>query len=113
MKQRKVTVTNSGNYISSSSGYNTKEKASIRAKERLNRLAITKARKYLLIALACFVLVQIIKYLANNVFWSSSQTPSGVLFLFITYLQMGLLLFTFLFLVAAAYQALKRMLSDI
>jgi len=112
MKHRKVTITQSGHIVGNSSGYTLKQKASIRTRERLNRLAITKARRYLLFALATFVFVQIVKYLANSIFWPGSQSPTGILFLFVTYLQIGLLVFTFIFLVSAAYQALKRIFSE-
>jgi hypothetical protein len=112
MKHRKVTISQSGTILRNSSGYNLKQKASIRRRERLNRLAITKARKYLLFALACFIFVQIIKYFANSVLWPSTETPTGILFLFVTYLQIGLLLFTFIFIVSAAFQALKRIFSE-
>lgn len=112
MKQRKVTITQSGNVLANTSGYNMKQKASIRSRERLNRLAITKARKYFLFAIATFVFAQIVKYLANSVLWPSSETPTGILFLFITYLQIGLLVFTFIFMVVAAFQALKRIFSE-
>jgi len=113
MKQRKVSITGGNKIVAQSSGYTLKQKASIRSRERLNKLAVTKARKYLLFALITFVLTQIIKFLTNSVFWNGGETPTGVLFLFVTYLQIGLLLFTFIFLVSAAYQALKRIFSDI
>lgn len=112
-KQRKVTITPGNNIIQNRSGYSLKQKASIRSRERLNRIAITKAKKYLIFALASFVFAQIIKYFANNVLWGGSETPSGALFLLVTYLQIGLLLFTFIFVVSAAYQALKRIFSEI
>ncbi len=113
MKKRKVSITQGNNIVAQSSGYTLKQKASIRSRERLNKIAVTKARKYLILAVGSFVLTQIVKFIANNVLWSSGETPSGVLFLFVTYLQIGLLLFTFIFLVSAAYQALKRIFSDI
>jgi hypothetical protein len=113
MKKRKVSLSQNSSLINSGSGYNKKEKASIRAKERFNKIAMTKARKYLILGLCSFVLVQIIKYIANDIIWANVETPTGILFLFITYLQIGLLVFTFIFLVAAAYQALKRIFAEI
>lgn len=96
----------------SSSGYTKSQKARIRSSQRASRLAMTKARQYLLYALGCFLAIQLIKFVMYSVVFTGESSPSGLVFLFVIWLQTGLLLATFVFVVMATIKALSRLITE-
>lgn len=96
----------------SSSGYTKSQKARIRSSQRASRLAMTKARQYLLYALGCFFAIQVIKFVMYSVVFTGESSPSGLVFLFVIWLQTGLLLATFVFVVMATIKALSRLITE-
>lgn len=115
MKSKKRVITNRNSVDKlplGSSGYTKTQKVSIRSKERMQRLSMTRAKKYLLYMLASFLLAQTVKFLIYNVLFRSESTPSGIWFLLVIYLQTGLLIMTFVFFVLAVFNTLKRLLTE-
>ncbi len=95
-----------------SSGYSLAQKAKIRSRERAQRLALSQAKKYLLYALGCFLAVQAIKFVMYSILFTGESSPEGFAFLMVAYLQTGLLLLTFIFLVLAIFKTLQRLLTE-
>lgn len=91
--------------------YTKAQKAQIRSAQRAKKLAITQARKYLVYAVACFLSAQLIKFILYSLIFRDADPPSW-LFGFIVYIQIGLLMATFVFLVLAAFKALARILTE-
>ncbi len=112
-KKRVITNRNTTEQIElGGSGYSTAKKMSIRSRERMQRLSMSRAKKYLLYMLASFVLAQVVKFLIYNVLFRGESTPGGVWFLLVIYLQTGLLILTFVFFVLAVFNTLKRLLTE-
>ena len=110
---RKVSTSRNGSLKNmSSSGYSRTQKAKIRSRERAQRLALSQAKRYLLYALGCFLGVQLIKFLLYSVLYRGEASPTGFVFLLVVYLQTGLLLMTFVFVVMAAFKTLQRLLTE-
>lgn len=80
----------------------------VAAARRLNR---TKTRRYILYGLGCLVLMQLVKYIVYNFIYVGSETPGGMAFLIIIYLQTGLMIGSLGFFAAAAI-AYLRSLND-
>lgn len=113
IKSRQVIRMKSGNLKTiGSSGYSRSQKARIRSRERANKLALTKAKRYLIYALACYVLIQIIKYITYNVAFRGETSLEGFGFLLVAYVQTGLLLLTFIFIILAVFKTLQRLLTE-
>ena len=94
------------------SGYSRTKKASIRSRERMERISMTRAKKYLLYMLASFLLAQLVKFFIYIVLFTGESTPGGIWFLLVIYLQTGLLILTFVFFVLAVFNTLKRLLTE-
>lgn len=111
--QRKVThrdqVSASGR---SGSGYTRSQKAKLRSRERMQKIALTQAKRYLIYALASFLLAQLVKFLTYSVLFRGDYTPGGFWFLLVIYLQTGLLILTFVFFVLAVFKTLQRLLTE-
>jgi len=111
--KRNVKRTSSPNLKSiGRSSYTRAQKAQIRSRERAKKIALTKAKIYLLYAVGCFLAAQLIKYLLYSVLFRAEATPSGTMFLLVIYIQTGLLLATFVFLVMAVFKTLQRLLTE-
>lgn len=95
-----------------SSGYTRSQKVKIRSTQRASRLAMTKARKYLLYAISCFVSIQIIKFIMYSLIYTGDSSPSGIIFLFVIWLQTCLLLATFVFFVLSVFKTLSRLVTE-
>jgi hypothetical protein len=112
-KSRKVKSGKRANLKSSvSSGYSRAQKAKIRSKQRAQKLALTQAKKYLIYAVVCFILVQIVKFVMYGILFTGDNSPTGFGFLLVAYLQTGLLLLTFVFFVLAIFKTLQRLLTE-
>ncbi len=98
--------------IKGSSGYTKTKKAKLRSRQLAQKLTVTQAKKYLLYALLCFLSAQLIKFILYSVLFTGDTSPSGIIFLLIVYLQIGLLLFTFVFIVLAIFKALQRLFIE-
>lgn len=96
----------------SNSGYSKAKKARIRSLQRANKLAMSKARQYLIYAIGCFISIQLIKFIMYSIVFTGDSSPSGLVFLFIIWLQTGLLVATFVFIVMATIKALSRLLKE-
>ena len=96
----------------SNSGYTKSQKVKIRSSQRASRLAMTKARKYLLYAVGCFVSIQVIKFIMYSLIYTGDTSPSGIIFLFVIWLQTGLLLATFIFFVLSIFKTLSRLVTE-
>lgn len=96
----------------SNSGYSKAKKAQIRSSQRAGKLAITKARRYLLYAIGCFLAIQLIKFVMYSIVFTGESSPSGLIFLFVIWLQTGLLVATFVFVVMATFKALSRLITE-
>lgn len=68
----------------------------------------TKTRRYLLYAFGCLVLMQVIKFLVYTYVWPGSITPEGLPFLLVIYMQIGLMIAAFAFVVAASISYLHK-----
>ncbi len=73
---------------------------------KLNR---TKTRRFVLYGLGCVVLMQILRYLSNEVIFAGPTTPGGIGFLLFFYIQTGLMLAFLGFLIAAAITYLRSL----
>ncbi len=71
-----------------------------------------KARHYLLMAVVCFVLTQVIKFVLYSVVFRGDATPTGLAFTAIVYVQIVLLLAAFAFVILAALKALRQLLRS-
>lgn len=115
MKAKKRTVkktTSKGVKYLNSSGYTKAQKTRIRSSQRVNKLALTKSRKYLLYAIGCFLAIQLIKFVMYSVIYKGESDPSGMVFLFFVWFQTALLFATFIFFVLAIFKALTRIISE-
>lgn len=92
--------------------YSKTQKAQIRSAQRAKKLALTQARKYLVYAIACFLSSQLIKFLLYSVVYRGDSAPPDWLFALVVYIQIGLLLATFVFMVMAAFKALQRIFTE-
>ena len=79
--------------------------------EAIRRVNKTRTRRFLLYALACFALMQLIRFFSSEYIFSGPSTPGGFLFLVIIYVQFGLM-FGFIGLCAAASVSYLRSLKD-
>ena len=112
-KSRRVKNDKSTNFKHlSGAGYSRSQKARIRSSQRASKIAITKARQYLIYAIGCFLAIQLIKFIMYSVVFTGESSPSGLVFLFIIWLQTGLLLATFVFFVMATIKTLTRLLTE-
>lgn len=68
----------------------------------------TKTRRYLLYAFGCLVAMQVIKFIVYTYVWPGSTSPEGLPFLLVIYLQIGLMLAAFAFVVAASISYLHK-----
>lgn len=113
-KARKVKRQSSTSYQKSrTSGTSTHKKLAIRARERANHISMSKAKRNLVLALISFVLAQVVKFVAYSVIWPGSTSPTGIPFTIVIYLQVGLLLLTFIFFVMAIFRTLQRVLREL
>lgn len=78
------------------------------AARQLNR---TKTRRYILYGVGCIILMQLVKYIVYNFIYVGDETPGGIAFLVVIYLQTGLMLGS-IGLFAAAAIAYLRSLRD-
>lgn len=72
-----------------------------------------KARHFLLMAVACFLLTQLIKFVLYSIIFRGDATPVGFGFTAIVYVQIVLLLAAFAFLVIACLKALQNLLRAV
>jgi len=94
------------------SGNTKTQKTKLRYQQRAQKIALTQAKRYLIYALSCFLLVQIIKFVFYSIIFKGDATPGGIWFLFVIYLQTGLLLMTFIFFILAIFKTLVRLLTE-
>lgn len=88
-------------------GRNRPSKESIlAATRRLNR---TRTRRFIVYAIICIVSMQLIRYVIYNFIYVGSETPSGIVFTGIIYLQTGLMVGSLGFLVAASITYLNSL----
>ena len=115
MKTNKRTVKKSRSedikYLSNS-GYTRAQKAKIRSSQRASRLTMSKARQYLLYSAGCFLAIQLVKFIMYSVIYTGESSPSGLVFLFIIWLQTGLLVAAFIFFVMSVFKALSRLVTE-
>jgi len=76
---------------------------------RINR---TRTRRFVLYALGCIVLMQVLRFLSNEVIFAGPTTPGGIGFLLFFYLQTGLMVVIMLLLIAASITYLRSLSSD-
>lgn len=107
---KKNRSSNTGSLASSS--YSRAKKAKIRSRERMQKIALSQAKRYLIYALAAYLASELVKFLIYSVFFRGGSTPGGIIFLLVIYLQIGLLIMTFVFFVLAVYKTLKRLLTE-
>jgi hypothetical protein len=69
----------------------------------------TKTRRYLLYAVGCLLLMQVIKYVVYSFIFVGPDTPGGLPFLLVIYTQTGLMLAAVGFVVAASISYLRRL----
>lgn len=111
-RKRNVKKVSTNSKSLTSSGYSRAKKAKIRSRERMQKIALSQAKRYLIYALLAYLGSELVKFLIYSVFFRSESTPSGILFLLVIYLQTGLLIMTFVFFVMAVYKTLKRLLTE-
>lgn len=73
---------------------------------KLNR---TRTRRYILYALFSVLLMQLVRFIIYEFIYVGSQTPSGMAFTLIIYIQTGLMLACLGFLVAASITYLNSL----
>ncbi len=73
------------------------------------KVSKTKTRRYLLYALGCLVLMQIVKYVVYTFVYPGSETPSGFGFTLIIYTQIGLMLAALVLVIAASVSYLRKL----
>ena len=76
---------------------------------RINR---TRTRRFVLYALGCIVLMQVLRFLSNEVIFAGPTTPGGIGFLLFFYIQTGLMVIIMLLLIAASITYLRSLSSD-
>ena len=81
----------------------------VAAAQHLNR---TRTRRFVLYALGCVVLKQVLRYLSNEVIFAGPTTPGGIGFLLFFYVQTGLTVIIMLLLIAASITYLRSLSSD-
>lgn len=94
----------------------TKGKAKIKSKpsrqqmvaaaRQLNR---TKTRRYIVYGVGCILFMQLVKYFVYNFIYVGQETPGGIAFLIIIYLQTGLMVASLGFFAAAAIAYLRSL----
>ncbi|MBI2798334.1 hypothetical protein HYX70_03510 [Candidatus Saccharibacteria bacterium] len=72
-----------------------------------------KARHFLMMALLCFLLTQVIKFVLYSIIFRGEATPAGAVFSFVVYVQIVLLLSAFGFLIIACIKALRGLIRAI
>ena len=82
------------------------KEAILAATRRLNR---TRTRRFIVYAIICIVSMQLIRYVMYNFIYVGSETPSGIAFTGIIYLQTGLMVGSLGFLVAASITYLNSL----
>ena len=80
--------------------------ALIATAKRLNR---TRTRRFIVYAILCILAMQLIRYVIYNFIYVGSETPSGVVFTGIIYLQTGLMVASLGFLAAASITYLNSL----
>jgi len=75
------------------------KQAIIAATRKLNR---TRTRRFIIYAIICIISMQLIRYVLYNFIYVGSETPSGLAFTIVIYLQTGLMVASLGFLVAAS-----------
>ncbi|MBA3679017.1 hypothetical protein H0W80_02410 [Candidatus Saccharibacteria bacterium] len=111
--QRKVTYRTDAKIApAKQSGYTKKQKAKLRYQQRAQKIALTQSKRYLIYALGCFLIAQTIKFVFYSIIFRGEATPGGIWFLFVIYLQTGLLLMTFIFFILAIFKTLVRLLTE-
>lgn len=78
----------------------------IETARKLNR---TRTRRFILYALLCVLLMQFVRFIIYEFIYVGSQTPSGIAFTLIIYVQTGLMLASLGFLVAASIAYLNSL----
>ncbi len=71
----------------------------------------TRTRRFIAYALVCIVLMQVVRYVLYTYIYIGSDTPDGIAFIIIIYVQTGLMLASLGLLSAAAISYLNN-LSD-
>lgn len=82
------------------------KKQVIAAARQLNR---TKTRRYIVYGVGSLLLMQLVKYIVYNFIYIGTETPGGIAFLIIIYLQTGLMIASLGFFVAAALAYLRSL----
>lgn len=80
--------------------------AVLAAARRLNR---TRTRRFIIYAVICILSMQLVRYFIYNFIYVGTQTPSGLAFTLIIYLQTGLMVASLGFLVAASITYLNSL----
>lgn len=78
----------------------------VAAARQLNR---TKTRRYIIYGFGCLVLMQLVKFIVYNYIYVGSETPGGMAFLVVIYLQTGLMIGSLGFFAASAIAYLRSL----
>lgn len=107
-KTRKV-KRRSGSTGLSKAGYKRNKpskEAVLAAARKLNK---TRTRRFVLYAVLSILAMQLVRYIIYNFIYVGSETPSGIVFTGIIYLQTGLMVASLGFLVAASITYLNSL----
>ena len=69
----------------------------------------TKTRRYIIYGFGCLVLMQLVKFIVYNYIYVGSETPGGMAFLVVIYLQTGLMIGSLGFFAASAIAYLRSL----